>query len=154
MRPDLAPDETLVQRLPLPLAQLYRRAHKAKTPLERYLTAFYLWEAALKLLASVAVVEYAEHPAPDPLLAERLQNLARPALGHWCEFVQLLVPALAASPGQAPLRVVAALQADAIARASLAEAVKQLPEPERWQDCVRQRYLSQEVEALLRRPRP
>jgi hypothetical protein len=42
MRPDLAIDEDLVQRLPLPLAQLYRRAHNAKTPLEQHLTAFYL----------------------------------------------------------------------------------------------------------------
>jgi hypothetical protein len=40
MRDDLLVDESLAQRLPLPLAQLYRRAHNAKTPLERHLTAF------------------------------------------------------------------------------------------------------------------
>jgi WD40 repeat protein/serine/threonine protein kinase len=91
----LTSDEDLVRRLPLPLAQLYRRAHNAKTPLEQHLTAFYLWEAALKLLASVAVVEYAERPEHDPKLADKLQNLARPSLGHWWEFVRLLVPALA-----------------------------------------------------------
>src|SRR5436305_14818681 len=95
MRNDLALDEQLVQCLPLPLAQLYRRAHNAKTALERHLTAFYLWEASLKLLASVAVVEYAEQPAHDPQLAERLTTLARPALGHWWEYVRLLVPVLA-----------------------------------------------------------
>jgi WD40 repeat protein/serine/threonine protein kinase len=88
-------DEDLVRRLPLPLAQLYRRAHNAKTPLERHLTAFYLWEAGLKLLASVAIVEYAERTEHDPKLAERLQNLARPSLGHWWEFVRLLLPVLA-----------------------------------------------------------
>src|SRR5262245_40088808 len=88
-------DEELVRRLPLPLAQLYRRAHNAKSALERHLTAFYLWEAALKLLASVAVVEYAERPDPDPQLAERLQSLARPSLGHWWEFARRLVPVLA-----------------------------------------------------------
>jgi WD40 repeat protein/serine/threonine protein kinase len=90
-------DEDLVRRLPLPLAQLYRRAHNAKTKLEQYLTAYYLWEAALKLLAAGAVVEFAEAAAgaPAPGLAERLQNLARPALGHWWEFVRLLVPVLA-----------------------------------------------------------
>jgi serine/threonine protein kinase len=92
---DLAPDETLLQRLPLPLAQLYRRAHNAKTPLERHLTAFSLWEASLKLLASVAIVEYAHRTESDPHLGERLQNLARPQLGHWWEFVRLLVPLLA-----------------------------------------------------------
>jgi serine/threonine protein kinase len=95
MNPALTCDEELIRRLPLPLAQLYRRAHNAKTALDRHLTAFYLWEAALKLLASVAVVEYAERPEHDPQLAERLQNLARPALGHWWEFVRRLVPVLA-----------------------------------------------------------
>jgi serine/threonine protein kinase/formylglycine-generating enzyme required for sulfatase activity len=95
MRTPLACDEDLVQRLPLPLAQLYRRAHNAKSALERHLSAFYLWEASLKLLAAGAVVEYAEHPAPDADLAERLKNLARPALGHWWEFARRLVPVLA-----------------------------------------------------------
>jgi WD40 repeat protein/serine/threonine protein kinase/Flp pilus assembly protein TadD len=95
MRPETAPDELLLRRLPLPLAQLYRRAHNAQTALDRYLTAFYLWEAGLKLLGCAALVEYAERGPADPALAERLHNLARPALGHWWEFVRLLVPALA-----------------------------------------------------------
>ncbi len=95
MRPELPSDEALVQRLPLPLAQLYRRAHNAKTALDRYLSAFYLWEASLKLLGSVAIVTYAEQDNHDPALVERLSNLARPALGHWWEFVRMLTPALA-----------------------------------------------------------
>src|SRR5205823_5999825 len=92
--------------LPLPLAQLYRRAHNAKTPLERHLAAYYLWEAALKLLASVAVVTYAERGEPDPKVAERLARLARPTLGHWWEFVRLLVPILAETGDEsfAPVR--------------------------------------------------
>jgi hypothetical protein len=88
-------DEALMQQLPLPLAQLYRRAHNARTPPARHLTAFYLWEAALKLLACRAVAAYAQAGEPDPQLAERLQSLARPSLGHWWEFVRLLTPALA-----------------------------------------------------------
>jgi hypothetical protein len=95
MNSALASDEDLVRRLPLPLAQLYRRAHNAKTPLERHLTAFYLWEAALKLLASAAIVDYAERGSHDPQLDERLTNLPRPSLGHWWEFVRRLVPVLA-----------------------------------------------------------
>src|SRR4029077_14651306 len=91
----LRADEDLVRRLPLPLAQLYRRAHNAKTALERHLTAYYLWEAGLKLLGSVAIVGYAEQGPADPQLAERLQNLTRPSLGHWWEFVRRLVPILA-----------------------------------------------------------
>jgi WD40 repeat protein/serine/threonine protein kinase/tetratricopeptide (TPR) repeat protein len=95
MRPEISPDEALVHRLPLPLAQLYRRAHNAKTALERHLTAFYLWEAALKLLAAAAVVAYAEGGPADPAVAAKVRNLARPALGHWWELARLLVPALA-----------------------------------------------------------
>lgn len=91
----LACDEDLIRRLPLPLAQLYRRAHNAKTALERHHAAYYLWEAALKLLGSVAVVEYAEFKEHDDQLAERLRNLARPSVGHWWEFVHRLVPVLA-----------------------------------------------------------
>src|SRR5947209_8214881 len=105
MPAELPFDDTLVQRLPLPLAQLYRRAHNAKTAVERHLNAFALWEAALKLLSAAAVVEYATRPDPEPHLAERLQALARPSLGHWWEFVRLLVPALA-ERGSAPYRSV------------------------------------------------
>jgi hypothetical protein len=36
----LTVDEDLLHRLTLPLAQLYRRAHNAKTALERHLTAY------------------------------------------------------------------------------------------------------------------
>jgi hypothetical protein len=59
------PDDLLLARLPLPLAQLYSRAHNARTALDRHLTAYYLWEASLKLLASVCVVEYARLGHPD-----------------------------------------------------------------------------------------
>src|SRR5690348_14545731 len=89
-------DEQLLQRLPLPLVQLCRRSQNAKTPLERHLTAYYLWEASLKLLGAAAVVEYAEGNEHDPELAEKLKNLARPSVGHWWEFVRRLVPVLAA----------------------------------------------------------
>jgi WD40 repeat protein/serine/threonine protein kinase len=88
-------DDALLQRLPLPLAQLLRRAHNAHAPLERHLAAFRCWEAALKLLAMAAVVAYARRNTPDAALTEPLHNLARPALGHWWEFVRLLVPWLA-----------------------------------------------------------
>ena len=88
-------DESLVQGLPLPLVRLIRRAQNAKTPLDRHQHAYYLWEAALKLLGSVAVVEYARLGHHDPPLVEMLENLARPAVGHWWQFVRRLVPVLA-----------------------------------------------------------
>jgi hypothetical protein len=40
-------DESLVQRLPLPLVNLVRRAQNAKMPLDRHQDAYYLWEAVL-----------------------------------------------------------------------------------------------------------
>jgi serine/threonine protein kinase len=88
-------DDELVRRLPHPLAQLYRRAHNTKNPLDRHLTAFDLWEASLKLLGSAAVVTYAERGGPAPGDAEALSRLARPTLGDWWRFVRVLVPTLA-----------------------------------------------------------
>ena len=105
MAHDPAADEALIQRLPLPLAQLYRRAVNARTPLDRHGASFYLWEAAIKMLAAVAVAEFAARPAHEPRLAERLRDLARPTLGHWLEFARLLVPVLAeADPGFGAVR--------------------------------------------------
>jgi serine/threonine protein kinase/tetratricopeptide (TPR) repeat protein len=88
-------DDDLARRLPLPLAQLYRRAHNAKSAHERHQASLYLWEAGLKLLGSVAVVEYADRGQHEPDVAERLQNLARPSLGQWWEIVRRLLPILA-----------------------------------------------------------
>lgn len=81
--------------LPLPISQLMRRASNAKTPLERHLGAFYLFEATVKLLASTAIVEYAATGDRDEHITSRLKSLARPSLGHWWEFTRLLVPVLA-----------------------------------------------------------
>jgi hypothetical protein len=92
---NLVVDEALIAKLPLPLAQLYRRAHNAKSALERHQAAFYLWEAGLKLLGSACVVAYAKLASHDPELAEELHNLARPSLGHWWGFARRLAPVLA-----------------------------------------------------------
>jgi WD40 repeat protein/serine/threonine protein kinase len=95
MRPESHADEAFLLGWPLPLAQLGRRARNAKSALERHLAAFYLWEAALKLLGSACVVGYARLGSPEEDLAACLENMARPALGHWWEFVRRLVPVLA-----------------------------------------------------------
>jgi hypothetical protein len=92
---DLRIDEALIGRLPLPLARLYRLASRARTPLEQHACAVYLWEAALKLLASLTVIEYLARGEPDPGVQERLAHLARPSLGRWLEFILRLVPLLA-----------------------------------------------------------
>ena len=74
-------EESLVQKLPLPLAKLYVRASNSKNPLDRHQTAYCVWEATLRLLASAAVATYAERPEPDPDLEEALRKLARPSPG-------------------------------------------------------------------------
>src|SRR5580658_1363856 len=89
-------NEDLMRQLPLPLAQLYRRAHNAKSAQERHHAGYYLWEASLKLLAATAVVSYLQAGVtPTGRLAEALQNLARPSVGHWWEIVRLLLVELA-----------------------------------------------------------
>ncbi len=84
-------DEDLIRRLPLPLAKLYRHAANAKSALDRHQAAYFLWEAALKLLAVSAIVSYAERAEHDPKLAEQLKTLARPSLGEWRKYLRLLL---------------------------------------------------------------
>jgi YD repeat-containing protein len=101
-----------MQRLPLPLAQLYHSAQhrpQKRTPLEVFLAASQLWEAALKLLAATSIVHYgrlvesgglahldgAQDSARLAKIRTALGNLARPALGHWWNLARLSIPLLA-----------------------------------------------------------
>lgn len=88
-------DDTAARRLPLPLAQLCRRAANCKTVIDAHLTAYSLAEATIKLLSASAIVHYAEQPTHDPELVACLRKLARPALGQWWEFARRLIPVLA-----------------------------------------------------------
>lgn len=90
-------DDTIISGLPLPLSQLLRRAANAKGASDRLLTSYYAWEAALKLLGSVAIIEYAALGRHDGEIDNLLKNLTRPTIGRWWEFVRRLVPVLAES---------------------------------------------------------
>ena len=57
--------------------------YTAQVALVRALRAFSALGAALTLPSATAGIEYASIGPPDPSLPERLQNLVRPALGHW-----------------------------------------------------------------------
>ncbi|HEX4147413.1 MAG TPA: protein kinase, partial [Pirellulales bacterium] len=75
-------------RLPLPLAQLYCRAHNAKDARGRHDNAFYLFEATIKLAAAGAVACYLQEVASGarprvPALDRQLAQLALPSLGQW-----------------------------------------------------------------------
>src|SRR5687768_6647979 len=93
---ELCVNERFVKSLPLPLAQLYCRAHHAKTPLERLQAAYFLWEAAVKLLASVTLAEVGEL-GRGPNFNQPLQNPACPDAQHWWESARDLLPILAES---------------------------------------------------------
>jgi hypothetical protein len=89
-------DEELAQRLPMPLARLYRLAFNADSPQDRHLRAFHVWEAAIKLIGASAVVEYANgQKKDDPDVRNALRDLDRPSLGQWWDFSFVLVPRLA-----------------------------------------------------------
>jgi serine/threonine protein kinase len=81
--------DSLLHDLPLPLAQLYRRAVNAKTALDRHHNAYYLAEAALKLAASVRISLVLRHglPAQSPL-AESLVQVCMASVGQWVGFLR------------------------------------------------------------------
>lgn len=90
-------DSELVERLPLPLAQLYCRAHYAKMPLERHQSAFFLWEASVTLLASFALAESGELHDGN-LLASRWGQSGSGIEGReWWNLLRTLSPRLAES---------------------------------------------------------
>jgi tetratricopeptide (TPR) repeat protein len=92
-------------RLPLPLAQLYSRAHNAKDARTRHDNAFYLCEALIKLAATPLVACYLDElrqgrgrvPELDRLLAQ----LALPSLGQWLAMLRELARHIDSRPDAA-----------------------------------------------------
>ncbi|MBI4605984.1 MAG: hypothetical protein HY721_28805 [Planctomycetes bacterium] len=82
-------DDELVARLPLPLAQLYRRTRNAKSALDRHHNAYYLAEATLKLAACLRIgVALANGLEPRSELAQALEDLCLPSVGHWVGYLR------------------------------------------------------------------
>jgi hypothetical protein len=81
-------------RLPLPLAQVYNRACDEEDPRGRHDNAFYLFEALVKLMAAPLVMAYLHEVDQGGQrvngIDQRLEELARPALGHWMGMVREL----------------------------------------------------------------
>jgi serine/threonine protein kinase len=81
-------------RLPLPLAQLYSRAHNAKDARGRHDNTFYLCEALIKLAVAPAIACYlSEIQAGQPRVAaldRLLLQLALPSLGQWLAILREL----------------------------------------------------------------
>ena len=85
--------EDLAGGLPLPLAQLARRADHAKNALERHQAAYYLWETAVQVLAATVCLEREARGRGAADLPVRLRGLRRPTVGQWWELVaRFLLP--------------------------------------------------------------
>ncbi len=94
----------LLGALPLPLAQLLRRALNGKSPAERHNCAFYLAEATLKLAASARIGLYLERSLqPGGEIERALEGLLLPSLGQWCGLLRTVNAALAELPDAALL---------------------------------------------------
>jgi serine/threonine protein kinase len=92
-------DEELIRRLPYPLAQLYRDAHNTRTPKDRQFKAYCLWEASLKLMATVALAGYAERAETDPQTLAKLDGVLKmPTTGLWLRVVNTLLSEFASGP--------------------------------------------------------
>lgn len=69
--------------LPLPLAQLYALAYRAKNERERHDRALHLAEASLKLFAAALIGRYRSIGSRSEQVDAALERLVMPALGHW-----------------------------------------------------------------------
>ena len=87
-------DRRYLMHLPLPLAQLYRRAYNAKDARGRHDNAFYSFEALIKLAACPLVVAYLDEVRRSGVHVEALDRvllrLALPSLGQWLNILREL----------------------------------------------------------------
>jgi hypothetical protein len=83
-----------VVRLPLPLAQLYNRAHNDEDPRDRHDNAFYLCEALVKLMATPLMMAYLHEVQQGSQRVDEIDRLlvqlALPSLGQWVGMVREL----------------------------------------------------------------
>ena len=94
--------QDLFQKLPLPLAQVLKRALNGKSAVERHHCTYYLAEASLKLAAAVRIgLWLSRGEVVGSNYAEKLKALAFPSTGHWLSFLREMNQALAALPDAA-----------------------------------------------------
>ncbi|HAK96244.1 MAG TPA: hypothetical protein DCM87_14945 [Planctomycetes bacterium] len=100
-------DRRILDCYPLPLARAYRRYLNATETRESHDAAYYLYEAYLKYVASIAVAGYLATEARDHRTNAILKGLARPSLGEWARFLRECVRFL--RDAQPPDPVIAAM---------------------------------------------
>ncbi|MFC1853298.1 hypothetical protein ACFL27_24130 [candidate division CSSED10-310 bacterium] len=75
--------------IPLPIAQVLRRAINAKSAVDRHHLAFFAGEALMKLAAAARVSVYLQYCfGPGGKLSQQLESLVLPSTGHWLGFLR------------------------------------------------------------------
>jgi serine/threonine protein kinase len=95
MANETAYDPSFESRLPTPLAKLYRQAYLADSAFDRHLNAFYLWEATIKLIGSVAIANWAADQVRDREIVTLLESLREPTFDDWLDYIRQILPILA-----------------------------------------------------------
>jgi len=89
----------LLSTLPLPLAQVLRRALNGKSAVDKHNNAFYLAEVSMKLAATLRIGLWLDRALqPGGKVAGELESLALPSLGHWLSFLRATNQELASRP--------------------------------------------------------
>jgi|GEM_PF-3230849 len=81
-------NNTIRNEFPYPIAKAYLRAVNADEPVERFTLIGYLFEVALKFIASVSIAEYVQSRRRDESVNKTLQGINRPSLGNWAGFLR------------------------------------------------------------------
>ncbi|MCM2375074.1 protein kinase domain-containing protein [Aporhodopirellula aestuarii] len=92
MTPKPSFNAEIAQRLPLPIAQLHRRASTAKSATEKHQAAFFLWEASIKLLTTAVILEFSHSRSANEQQLQLLHRLVRPKLADWLAILKSLLP--------------------------------------------------------------
>jgi serine/threonine protein kinase/Flp pilus assembly protein TadD len=81
-------DRALIAALPLPLAQAWRRFLYAESAASVHERAFFSLEAAVKYMASAAVMAWISVRTASPAAQSACGALVKPSLGHWCRMLR------------------------------------------------------------------
>lgn len=81
-------------RLPLPLAQLYKRAHNGKDPRSQHDNAYYFFEVLIKLMSCTLLTSYIgdsqRGESQSQAVDREIANLRRASIGHWVAMLRVL----------------------------------------------------------------
>ena len=122
------PNFRLLKQLPRPLAQLYKRAFTAPSPLYRHQAGLYFWEAATELLGIICLDELVRVGGDLSLIDQCFDQRLRPGVGHWRGWLRQVVPVLGSNSADPFGRIKAAFEtADPQQLPAAADLFQELP---------------------------